>query len=144
MVDDHFSKAKDFLGLAGQNSWEEAQVNELYDQWNDFLMEVTPYAAVRRGFQEGDKERLKKEVFLPAVKRHFPYFVEVLKKNDTGYFVGNRLSHLDLRVADFVNHLDSKSKKLINHYPELRKHKEKVHSIPELKAWLEIRPVTLF
>lgn len=37
----------------------------------DFLAEMRPYFAVAMGMVEGDKEKLKAEVALPAIEKHF-------------------------------------------------------------------------
>ena len=96
------------------------------------------------GFGQGDLEKLKEEVFVPAVKKNFPFFVNALKKTGSGYLVGQGLTYVDLPVAEFVANLDEKVPAFVDQFPELRAHYQKVHSNPDLKKWRETRPVTPF
>lgn len=108
------------------------------------MNEIRPYFIVKVGFGEGDLEKLKNDVFLPAIKKHFPIFVKAIKTSGSGYIVASGLTYVDLPVAEFVSDLLSQEAKLLDDYPELVAHKNKVHSQPELKKWRETRPVTAF
>lgn len=38
------------------------------------------------GFKEGNKDLLRKQVFLPAVDKYFPIYVKLLDENRSGFF----------------------------------------------------------
>ena len=130
--------------MAGQNPWEEAQVDALLDQCKDLKSEIHIFLAVNAGFAEGDKEKIKNEVFIPGVRKHLPFLVNSLKQYGSGYLVGNSLTYLDLYVAEYFTMLSTVDPQLLQEFPELVQHQQKVQSNPELKKWLETRPVTLF
>lgn len=138
-----FSNFK-FSGLAGKGAFEEAQVDAYLDQWKDFMTEIRPYVVVLLGFQQGDLAKLKDDVFVPAAKKHFPLFVNALKKSGSGYLAPSGLTFADLPIAEFIANLEEKAPELVDQFPELREHYKKVHSNPELKKWRETRPNTPF
>lgn len=129
-----------FPGLAGKGAWEEAQVDSYASQWEDFLHEIHPYFLVKAKIRQGDLEKLKREVYLPAVKKHFPFFIRAIKSSGSGYVVSSGLTYVDLPIAEYTADLVKEEPKILEPYPELVGHKEKVHSQPELKKWLETRP----
>ena len=131
-------------GLSGKNAWEEAQVEALADQWKDFTNEIRPYARVVMGMAEGDLEKLKNDVFLPAVQKHLPFFVKALKESGSDYLFGDSLTYVDLPVAEYIGLMEEKNPETLENFPELKQHREKVHSNPELKKWRETRPQTAF
>ena len=141
----YFPKIKFISGLAGKTAWEEAEVDALADQWKDFINEIRPYLAVLFGREQGDLEKLKNDVYLPAVKKHFPLFVKALKTSGSGYLVGSGLTWVDLHLAELMaSMIDEKDPKILDDYPELREHFKKVHSQPEIKKWRESRPKSEF
>ena len=134
-----------FSGFAGKNAWDEAQVDALSDQFKDFCKSFQPYIAAIFGVGEGDKEKLKEEVFLPAAKTNLPYFVRALKNSGSGYLVGDSLTYMDLMIAELTSSFFEKNApEVLDEFPEMRKHYKKVQSHPDLKKWIETRPETVF
>ena len=75
-----------------------------------------------KGFQEGDENKLKQEVFVPGIKKNLPLFVNFLKHNNSGikfnvfkfrmnllsgYLVGDDLSWADIVIAYGMAELDN-------------------------------------
>ncbi|CAJ0605914.1 unnamed protein product [Cylicocyclus nassatus] len=135
--------AKKF-GLTPKCPFEEAQVDSLMDQFKDFQNEVRPAFMVMLGFAEGDKDKLIKEVLLPGRDKFFGFMTKFLKKNNTGYLVGSSITIPDLLLAEFSSEMSKKVPNLLEGYPEIKAHAEKVRSNPALKKWIETRPETPF
>ncbi|GMR45238.1 hypothetical protein PMAYCL1PPCAC_15433 [Pristionchus mayeri] len=134
--------AKQF-GFYGNTPFESAWVDALADQMKDFLAEMRPYFAVAMGMVEGDKEKMKNEVALPAIKKHFSLLEKVAKENGAnGHFVGSSLTYVDLLVSDFIYSVDSMIPGFINEYPAVAAVRTKVVNTPKLKEWIEKRPKT--
>ncbi|CAJ0605928.1 unnamed protein product [Cylicocyclus nassatus] len=135
--------AKKF-GLTPKNPFEEAQVDSLMDQFKDFQNEVRPALMVLLGFAEGDKDKLIKEVLLPGRDKFFGFMTKFLKKNNTGYLVGSSITIPDLLLAEFSSEASKKVPNLLEGYPDIKAHAEKVRSNPAIKKWIETRPETPF
>merc|ERR1711902_24018 len=120
------------VGLAGNSSLEQAQVDEVVDVIQDLIN-----AWVKLYFAK-DEEGLKKfnEVTLQTA-------LEQLEKRLGGrggqYFVGNNLTWADIIVFMYLGDLP---KEAYEKYPKLTNLYERVGAIPNIKAWVENRPKT--
>ncbi|VDM68458.1 unnamed protein product [Strongylus vulgaris] len=132
------------FGFAGKTPFEEALVDSIADQWKDFMKEIQPMVKVALGFEEGDLDKLTKEIFLPARDKFFGYMTKFLKKNKSGYLVGDSLTFADLYLAEYFSEFAKKIPGLFDGFPEMKAHAEKVRSNPILKKWIETRPQTKF
>ncbi|PAV80071.1 hypothetical protein WR25_25892 [Diploscapter pachys] len=128
------------FNLTGKDEYEAAVCDSIVDQYNDFINEIMPYKRVALGFLEGDKDKLRQDVYIPAIKKHFPFFVSFLKNNKSGFFVGDRLTWVDITLAHAFSTMDKTDSELIKDYPELSDHYRKIHSLPKIKEYLEKRP----
>lgn len=82
------------------------------------------------------------ELFEPALKKHFPFFVTALQKSSSGFLVDPSVTWIDLIVAEYVANMEEKTPELLDSFPEMRHHKEKIHAIPQIQQWRNYRPVT--
>uniref|UniRef100_A0A8R1IXB1 glutathione transferase n=1 Tax=Caenorhabditis japonica TaxID=281687 RepID=A0A8R1IXB1_CAEJA len=142
--------AREF-GINGKTAWEEAQVNSIADQFKDYFSEIKEYNMVKMGFAEGDADKLYKEVFLPSFKKNYQLFTKFLKSSGSGFLVGDSLTWVDLLVAQHTADLLPASGSvfvakglILNEFPELRAHQQKIHAIPNIEKWLKTRPITPF
>ncbi|KAI1709030.1 putative glutathione S-transferase 7 [Ditylenchus destructor] len=92
------------FGIAGKNAWEKAQLHEIVDFQKDVYTELSPYYYVMLGFKQGDKDALRKDVFLPAAERIFPQYVRLLKESGSGFFAPSGLTYADFIVGDYLEH----------------------------------------
>lgn len=129
--------------LNGKTAWEEAQVNSLADQYKDYSSEARPYFYAVMGFGPGDVETLKKDIFLPAFEKFYGFLVNFLKASGSGFLVGDSLTWIDLAIAQHSADLIAKGGDF-SKFPELKAHAEKIQAIPQIKKWIETRPVTPF
>ncbi|GMR35080.1 hypothetical protein PMAYCL1PPCAC_05275 [Pristionchus mayeri] len=131
--------AKQYEGMAGKTPFESAWVDAIADQWKDFNAEFKKYWYVQLGYEEGDKETFKKDIGIPNRDKFFPLIVKQLKENGTGFIVGDSLTWVDVLIANHVDGITLEQPDFLNDYPEVLVHKQKIHAIPALKKWLEIR-----
>ncbi|ETN78539.1 hypothetical protein NECAME_10312 [Necator americanus] len=78
---EEWPKHKD--GFAGKSPFEEALVDSIADQYKDYFNEIYPFIRVAFGFEQGDLEKLTKEVFLPAREKFFGFMTKFLKKSNS-------------------------------------------------------------
>ena len=121
------------VGLAGGNVIERAQVDEIVDAVNDML-EV----GVKAIFSE-DEEQVKK-----YYGETLPKSLGLLERRLIGrggqYFVGNTLSWADIQVYCFCSGLADQS--CLDAVPKIKNLIDRVGNIPNIKTWVEKRPVT--
>ena len=129
------------LGLAGKDDFESAYLDSIADFQKDAASDFRPYIAVAMGFVQGDKEKLYKDNLLPAVDKHFPTLVELLKKSGTGFF-GSSVSWVDFMIAEGLNTFYGMNPEIFEKYQELVALIKRVHNLPEIKEYVETRPKT--
>ncbi|EPB80178.1 glutathione S-transferase protein [Ancylostoma ceylanicum] len=88
------------------------------------------------------QDNLKKDVLLPARDKFFGFLTKFLKKNSSGFLVGDSVTWVDLLIAEHVSSMQSKVPEYLEGFPEVKAHMEKVHSIPKIKKWIESRPAS--
>ncbi|KAF8363266.1 gst-20, partial [Pristionchus pacificus] len=126
-------------GFAGKTPFEAALVDAFADQFKDFNTEFKKYWYVKQGDEPGDVEEMKAKHGIPARDSFFPLVVKQLKKSGSGFIVGDAVTWVDVLVANATDYITVLEKDLLNDYPEILAHKEKIHSLPGLKEWLKIR-----
>ncbi|CAI4232668.1 unnamed protein product [Auanema sp. JU1783] len=132
------------FGFHGRDAFEGALIDSYADQVKDWYTETRAYISVALGFAEGDIEKLKNEVLVPALNKNLPFFQTAIKNNKSGFLVGDSVSWVDLLLAELNHNNFDKYPELYAEYPELKAHFEKIHAIPAIKSWRESRPVTKF
>ncbi|GMS83315.1 hypothetical protein PENTCL1PPCAC_5490, partial [Pristionchus entomophagus] len=126
-------------GLAGKTPFEAAWVDAIADQWKDYNNEFKKYWYIKLGYEEGDVEAAKAEHGVPARDSFFPIITKKLKDNGSGFIVGDGVTWVDVLVANAVDAVTLEDPDFLAGYPEVLAHKEKIHAIPALKKWIEIR-----
>uniref|UniRef100_A0A914DCF2 glutathione transferase n=1 Tax=Acrobeloides nanus TaxID=290746 RepID=A0A914DCF2_9BILA len=132
-------------GLAGKSDFEQAQVDALADfiqdvQYDDFA----PYMYVMQGYEEGDKDQLRKDSFLPAVKKNFTILVNFLKESKSGFFMPSGITWVDFAISQYLDKVRRYDKDCFDDYPELIDHIEMIHGLPKLQEYLKKRKDTLY
>jgi len=132
--------------LVGTNDWETAQADEIVDLIGDAR---TGYGAWISAFMA------KNEALANSVKEEYttkgviPYLEGLQKKlksnnNGTGYFVGNKVTWADLAVVSFLDELRKLSPTILDAYPALKAHSDRVHELKGIKEWVAKRPESPF
>uniref|UniRef100_A0A915AJW2 glutathione transferase n=1 Tax=Parascaris univalens TaxID=6257 RepID=A0A915AJW2_PARUN len=130
------------FGLAGKTPMEEAQVDSIFDAYKDFIAEVRPYFLVAGEDYPGDKEKLLKELVIPAREKHFPGLEKFLNKSGSGYLVGDSVTWADIVISDSLATWETLVPDLLGNYPVLKKFVEHVRDLPNIKKWIAERPET--
>ena len=119
------------VGLAGRNSLEAAQVDEIVDAVNDIFQ--AGLTALFSG-EEAQMQKYEKET-LPA---GLAQLEKILESRGGQFFVGNAFSWADLRLFDFVFTLPQPN--CVSRFPRISTLVETVRNIPNIKNWVESRP----
>merc|ERR1712012_1317039 len=120
------------VGLAGNNSLEQAQVDEVVDVIQDLIN-----AWVKLYFAK-DEAGLKNFADV-TLQTALGQLEKKLTARGGQYFVGNNLTWADLHVYMYATDLD---KAAYAKYPKLVSLSERVGDLPNIKAWVESRPKT--
>merc|ERR1712027_45604 len=121
------------VGLAGNTSIEQAQVDEIIDVIQDLIN-----AGVKLYFAKDEAGQKKHaEVTVPTALGQLE---TKLATRGGQYFVGNNFTWADLHTFMYVSDLPDKS--VLKSFPKLANLVERVRNIPNIKNWVETRPVT--
>ncbi|CAB3399268.1 unnamed protein product [Caenorhabditis bovis] len=131
--------AKTF-GLAGDNDWDAAKMDELVACVEDFLIQIQPW------FKEQDnakKVEIFKELIETTIIPFITAFEALLQANGTGYFIGDKLSYADLAIFHIFWFMNTKILPgALRKYPSLNEFVEKIATIDSIKNWIATRPKT--
>ncbi|KAI6219712.1 hypothetical protein M3Y95_01095900 [Aphelenchoides besseyi] len=129
-----------WFGLNGKTEWEKAQIDQYSGVFKDFVRELNPYLFVLLGRAEGDKKKMRKQIFQPAISRNFPLFVGILEENKSGFFLPSGLSWIDFYYVEYFLSIKNLEPNSFKKYRELLAFIERVHSLPNLADYIKIRP----
>ena len=121
------------VGLAGRNNMECAQVDEIVDAVNDIGV-----AGAQAMFSK-DEERIKK-FMSETVPNGLAQLEKRLVSRGGQYFVGNAFSWADLQLYNLTSGFPDQS--MLNKFPKIKNLMGRVAEIPNIKRWVEKRPVT--
>ncbi|XP_065938105.1 glutathione S-transferase 1 isoform X2 [Magallana gigas] len=127
--------------LSGKTNLEQAQCDVIVQTTEDLRAE---WVKVFREADETKKAELQKKLVEEIVPKLWKIFQDTLSSNSSGYMVGDGLTLGDLAVYDVMEIHTRDYPDLIKNFPQLQTHRQKVASIPNVKRYLENRPVTLF
>ncbi|GFR73993.1 glutathione S-transferase [Elysia marginata] len=130
--------AREF-GLGGKTSLETASIDQVVCLVEDF------FGAFFRAFKEKDETR--KAELLKAYRdeeapKYMGMFEKLLQNKPSGYFVGDTATLADIFVFEFMWSFNARNPGILDNYPALVAHQEKVGSIPRIKAYLAARKHT--
>ena len=121
------------VGLAGNNSLEQAQVDEIVDVIQDLIN-----AWVKLYFAK-DEAGLKNFADV-TMQTALGQLEKKLTARGGQYFVGNNLTWADLHVYMYAT--DAVDKAVLAKFPKLANLAERVGNVPNIKTWIESRPKT--
>ncbi|XP_046575226.1 glutathione S-transferase 1-like [Haliotis rubra] len=130
--------AREF-GIHGKTSLEQLKV----DQVMGIIQDI--YTHMLKHFYEKDPAK-QAEILKENNKDHYPkylgFFESILKKNGSGFFVGNRITLADIAVFDT---LDGKiDASLVESFPLIKENCKKVRANEKIAQWLDKRPKTAY
>jgi glutathione S-transferase len=90
------------------------------------------------------QDKLYKEVFVPAVERHFPRLEKALAESGSGFFGKSGVSWVDFYLASALLTAKSFAPDEVKKHPKLVEHSDKVHALPQLKEYFSKRKESPF
>ncbi|BFZ09085.1 hypothetical protein BsWGS_12124 [Bradybaena similaris] len=130
--------AREF-GFYGKDNLDALAIDEIVQLNYDFL---NAFVKVYFETDESKKAELMKHFKEVECPKYFGFFENLLKKNDTGFFVGDCLSVADLYVYDFAYFLKMLGVTDTANYSHFQNLVEKVESNERIKAYLATRKQT--
>jgi len=98
--------------------------------------------------QDYEKKALLRENFLKElIPPYLSRYSSILEKNvEVGeWLVGSSVTWADLFIAYSFEFLESSlGQSVLEGFPRLEEHKARVYRIPQIKAWIEARPDSLY
>ena len=119
--------------LAGRTSMEMAQVDEIIDVIQDLIN-----AGVKLFFAKDEAgQKNHAEVTVPTALGQLE---KKLESRGGQFFVGNNFTWADLHTFMYISDLPNKD--VLKNFPKIANLVERVGNIPNIKKWVETRPVT--
>ncbi|KAH7716777.1 Glutathione S-transferase 1 [Aphelenchoides avenae] len=131
------------FGLAGKDEWEQAWVDAVADMYKDFMKEVVGFYRVATGRVEGDKDKLKSEVFDPAIGRLLTLLANILKESGSGFVAKSGYTWADFVLAEGLLTAEYIVPGSLLGNAATKEYVERVHSIPKIKDYVANRKVSI-
>ncbi|KAI6183801.1 hypothetical protein M3Y97_00527900 [Aphelenchoides bicaudatus] len=110
------------FGLIGQDEWDQmTKVDEVAEFHRNVVTDISPYIYVLGEYREGNKDQLRKNVFLPA---------------------GKSVTWVDFAISEFFTTIEEYEPFILKKYPTLVKFTEKVHQLPQIRRYIRTRNKT--
>ncbi|XP_070572817.1 glutathione S-transferase A4-like [Ptychodera flava] len=117
-------------GMDGKTPEEKARVDILTEGGRDFMASFDP-----PGFQS-DEEILVK-IKTKTLPRYLPIFDKILSSSSSGYLVGDSLTYADMILLEALLNTEEFLPGSLKDFPKLQEFKDKISSLPQIKAFLE-------
>ncbi|XP_070570613.1 glutathione S-transferase A3-like [Ptychodera flava] len=118
-------------GLDGKTPEDKTRVDMLYEGARDFLLKF-----LRVGFIP-DKDPHVEKIKTKTLPRYRPIFEKVLTESASGYLVGDGLTRADLALLEALLSAEEYVPGSLDGFPNLQEFKDRVSSVPRIKAFLE-------
>ncbi|GAU98994.1 hypothetical protein RvY_10057 [Ramazzottius varieornatus] len=131
-------------GLAGTNAWEEGQVDALADYAADAAKGFSTYVQAFMAKDEKKAQAAREEYTGTTVKPFLSTFEKTLQHNKSGsdYLVGTKPSWADFVVVQLLDEAQRLKSDLLDPFPLLKAHQDRVHNLKGIKEFLAKRPET--
>jgi len=126
-------------GIAGSSNLVKAQVDEVVDVMND--VQDAMYGTFFEKDEKVKAEKIKK-VKEETIPNSLANLEKVMKARGGQFFAGNCFSWAELHFLQLSESLETMSPKCLDATPKLANLVERTKNLPNIKKWLEERPVT--
>ncbi|ESO82572.1 hypothetical protein LOTGIDRAFT_134409 [Lottia gigantea] len=126
--------AKQF-GFYGNNNLEQLEIDVVMS----LMKEMEPF--ILEAFFETPDEKKKEELITRGFKENIPAYLRKNEKimQDSGYFVGDKLSLADIAVYDLTNFFMRRDPNLMTPYPKLSASRKLIETYPGIAAYIKSR-----
>jgi len=132
--------------LAGQNAWEEAEVDALIDYGIDAAKDLSTWIGAMLAKDEKRADEIKTKYFAEGLPKYLDGFERKLRdnKNGEGFFVGDKVTWGDFAIVILLDELRRLNDQVLAKYPLLKAHSDRVHELKGIREWIAARPNTTF
>jgi len=116
-------------GLYGASANEQATIDSLHEYMNDMR---TSFANSSRS---ANKDEAKKAIVEVDAPKHLARLENILKKNGTGFFVGSKITFMDLLFWYFLENWSDQGLINLSAYENLSKFKQSIESRPNIAKY---------
>ncbi|XP_071528343.1 hematopoietic prostaglandin D synthase-like [Panulirus ornatus] len=128
-------------GLVPQDDLEAAFCDALADTLSEMMHEV--YKIIFSPNDEEEKKRQRKEELFPNVIS--PILTRLNKQlEEREWLVSNEVTWADLMFGLVMGWLEKKDPEMLNGFPAIQQHVNKILALPKIKQWVEEQPDTAF
>ncbi|KAH9495857.1 Glutathione S-transferase 3 [Bulinus truncatus] len=131
--------AREF-GFYGNDSLEILKIDEIVQLWSDFVNPAVDF--LFHTDDEKAKEAGLKKVREELAPKILKFLEGILEKNGTGYFVGNRITLVDLMIFEATNGGMLAKFLDLSSYPLLQKNVKVVGANEKVASYIATRPET--
>lgn len=132
------------FGFAGKTDIEKAEVDMIVECTMEI---ISPLGYIEDQAPKDKKADLLSEFARDLMRKFLGYLQELLHKNNNGdgFFVGQTVTLADIMMVHADYWLDyCKLTQVLDEYPKLKSHRERIQSLPAIADWIKKRPVTPF
>ncbi|GFR73989.1 glutathione S-transferase [Elysia marginata] len=130
--------AREF-GLYGKTNMESFQIDQVVCLVEDFISATVKIIYEKDDAKKAELMQTYKELECPKFMGHFE---NLLLKNGTGHFVGSEITLADIYVYDLMWALHARDANILNNFPLVKQHQDKIGSLPQIKAYVDARKLT--
>ena len=130
-------------GLAGSNELENFELSTIFDVTQDLLLRVVLHHFEK---DETRKANFRKELEETHLPKYLPILNKLITDNgaDEGWIYGNKVTYVDLRVAQLCDMILLANPNALDAYPAVAKLKAAVEALPKIAKWIKERPQSDF
>merc|ERR1711915_640113 len=127
-------------GLVPKDAVQAAHADALIDTVNGIMVEVAQKTVYSKA-DPAEKQRVMAEEIIP--NKINPFLTGLDKRLQTNdWFISDMTTWADLSIGLTFMNLAAKVPGLLNNYPSVSKHVEKVKALGPIKNWIKTRPAT--
>ena len=128
-------------GLAGSNDWENAEIESIVDALGDFGQQLTK---VHFEKDEAKKAELAEKVKTEIAPKFLTIFQSIISKNPSGWLYGSKVTYADFALHSVMSWVKMGGAEVLDAFPAIKANLEAVEALPNIKKWIEERPVSQF
>ncbi|GAV07512.1 hypothetical protein RvY_17338 [Ramazzottius varieornatus] len=130
-------------GLSGQDDWENAQIDAVAEYIRDAGQGYAAYAYARMSQDEGAMKKAGDEYANVTIQPFLAKLERLLQDNKAGhdFLVGSKPSWADILLTTQVDRALKLKADLLQSYPLLKAHTDRIHNLKGIKEWIAKHPV---
>jgi len=134
----------DAYGMHGDSDFNRALAHMYVDGFRDIFIAFMPYlGGIYANKSSSEMQQLWSQFKDSAYTEYLKRYDAFLGKTGSGFLVGSKLTYADIVVAEFNGRCVEKyDTTALDSYPNVKAHQQMVYNLPNIKAYIQSRPVT--